>query len=477
MKKLIYGLIICLLLGICCWGFVSRADELEDIQKEIEKNENKQQQAEENAAWVNYLRSQLRAELDEAQLELDGLLEELEDLNRQASETETLIDHYLAQRVESEARLAEQKDAMALRIQYTYEQPVASYLEILLGSKSLSAILNSAEYISSMSAYDKKMMEDYQATLDECSENLALMIAEEDRLVSLLKAAEEKEAIYQTKTQEMLDKLAVYSAQVAAYSEQAMVYAQEVQNQQVKLEAAREAARKAAEDAARKRAEEEAARQRAAAEAARQKAEADARNAAAEAERRAQEEQARKEAEAEKARQAAEDEKARIAAERAALLARTPEEKRKAQEEALIASDRRAVGSIIIDPDLYNPSGYTNLELLAAIIDCEAGGQTYEGRVAVGNVIMNRILDPRFQTTIYDVVYGPGQFSPVKNGMLARRLAQGARESCVQAAKDVLEGVWVIPKEYLYFCTPEAFAKINPRHSHKMTVCWHVFYY
>ena len=91
---------------------------------------------------------------------------------------------------------------------------------------------------------------------------------------------------------------------------------------------------------------------------------------------------------------------------------------------------------------------------------------------------MNRILDPRFQTTIYDVVYGPGQFSPVKNGFLARKLAQGATEACYEAARDVLAGVWVIPKEYLYFCTPEVFAKRPPkRYTSAITVCWHVFYY
>ena len=504
MKKTGLSLILCALLAIGIWSASIRADEVaqresevQEIENDLEAEQEKQKKAEENAAWIRYLRGKLQTELDEAQLELDAILDELNDLNKQTEDVTAFVDYYLQQRVESEERLAAQKEAMALRIQYTYETSSSSLWEILFGAKSLGEILNSAEYISSMSTYDREMREAYEATLAECSENLELMRAEEDRLVGLLAQQEEKEAEYTAKTNEMLAKIEEYNRRAAAYTEQAEVYAAEVAETQEKLVQAQEAARKAAEEAARRKAEEEAARRRAEEEAARQKAEADARRAAEEAARRKAEEEARqkaaeeaarqraaaeaeaarKKAEAEAAAAAAAAEQARIEAERQALLEKTAEEKRAAQEQALIASDRRAVGSIIIDGDLYNPSGYTNLQLLAAIIDCEAGGQTYEGKVAVGNVIMNRILDPRFQTTIYDVVYGPGQFSPVKNGFLARKLAQGATDACYEAARDVLNGVWVIPKEYLYFCTPEAFAKLKPRHTHQMTVCWHVFYY
>ena len=485
MKRFVYSLCLCILMGICAWSASIRADEVaekesevQEIEDDIKKQQEQQKKAEENANWIKYLRGKLQEELNVAQVELNAILDELIELNKQVEDTSSFVDYYLEQRVESEQKLAEQKAAMALRIQYTYETGSTSFWEILFGAKSLGQILNSAEYISSMSTYDKTMRDEYEATLAECSENLDLMMEEESRLMDLLDQSAQKEAEYTAKTNEMLAKIEEYNARAAAYSEQAAAYQEEVLRQQENLVQAREAARKAAEEAARRKAEEEAARKRAQEEAARQKAEADARRAAEEAAKRAAEEAARIKAAEEAAAAAAKAEQEQIERERQELLERTAEEKRAAQEAALIASDRRAVGSIIIDPDLINPSGYTNLELLAAIIDCEAGGQTYEGRVAVGNVIMNRILDPRFQTTIYDVIYGPGQFSPVKNGFLARKLAQGARPECVAAAKDVLAGVWVIPKEYLYFCTPEAFEKRPPRHyTSKITVCWHVFYY
>ena len=116
------------------------------------------------------------------------------------------------------------------------------------------------------------------------------------------------------------------------------------------------------------------------------------------------------------------------------------------------ASDRRAVGSIEIDGSWLNPSGYTNLELLAAIIYCEGAGQPYEGKIAIANVIFNRILSPKYQTTIYDVVYGKGQFTPVASGRLAVVLAQHSyTQACIDAAQDALNGARVLSTEYLYF--------------------------
>ena len=77
--------------------------------------------------------------------------------------------------------------------------------------------------------------------------------------------------------------------------------------------------------------------------------------------------------------------------------------------------------------------------LLAAIIQAEAGNQPYEGKVAVGAVVMNRVRSPRYPNSIAGVVYAPGQFGPVSNGTLDRYLA-GSSASCMKAAQEVLGG-------------------------------------
>lgn len=79
------------------------------------------------------------------------------------------------------------------------------------------------------------------------------------------------------------------------------------------------------------------------------------------------------------------------------------------------------------------------IALLAAILECEAG-ISYEGMIAVGTVIMNRVGSAKFPNTIEDVIYQSGQFSPVRSGKLDEVLQRGPMESAYKAAKAVLGG-------------------------------------
>ena len=80
-------------------------------------------------------------------------------------------------------------------------------------------------------------------------------------------------------------------------------------------------------------------------------------------------------------------------------------------------------------------------ELLASLIFCEAGNQPYEGQVAVGAVVMNRIKSSSYPDTMEEVIYQSGQFSPAMSGWLDRvRANQGYTEAAMQAAEDALAG-------------------------------------
>lgn len=78
--------------------------------------------------------------------------------------------------------------------------------------------------------------------------------------------------------------------------------------------------------------------------------------------------------------------------------------------------------------------------LLGAIIQCEADSEPYEGKLAVGSVVMNRVKSSYFPNTVSGVIYQSGQFSPVASGRYAYRLEAGVNESCLKAAKEVLDG-------------------------------------
>ena len=168
----------------------------------------------------------------------------------------------------------------------------------------------------------------------------------------------------------------------------------------------------------------------AAEEAARIEAEAQAKAAAEEAARIEAEAQAKAAAE-EAARLAAEAQAK--AAEEAARLEAEAQAKAAAEEAARIAAEAQAAQTAAVSAE--------ELKLLANIIYCEAGSESYVGKVAVGNVIMNRVKSASQPNTITEVVYAKGQFSPVRNGSLQRALSSDkADAACYQAAIEALAG-------------------------------------
>ncbi len=93
-------------------------------------------------------------------------------------------------------------------------------------------------------------------------------------------------------------------------------------------------------------------------------------------------------------------------------------------------------------------------KLLANLIYCEAGGEPYEGQVAVGAVVINRLLSAKFPNTIVGVIYQNRQFSPVASGRLELALAQDkATEKCYRAADEAMSGVTNVGN-CLFFRTP-----------------------
>ena len=105
--------------------------------------------------------------------------------------------------------------------------------------------------------------------------------------------------------------------------------------------------------------------------------------------------------------------------------------KEKAEQEAQEKAEREAREAYV----------RANQELMASIIYCEAGNQPYEGQVAVGAVVMNRIKSSSYPDTMEEVIYQSGQFSPAMSGWLDRvRANQGYTEAAMQAAEDALAG-------------------------------------
>lgn len=186
---------------------------------------------------------------------------------------------------------------------------------------------------------------------------------------------------------------------------------------------------------------------------------------------KAAEEQARRQAEA--ARQRAEAEalaaQQKAAAEELAAQQKAAAEalaaQQKAEAEALAARQAEAQRQSVLTA---TGTSEEELRLLANIIYCEAGCESYVGKVAVGNVVMNRTRSGGQLKSISEVVYARGQFSPVRNGSLRRALANNSADaSCYQAALDALSGAQPVGDKLF-------FRRVNGRSG--QVIGNHVFY-
>src|SRR5690606_8918568 len=92
---------------------------------------------------------------------------------------------------------------------------------------------------------------------------------------------------------------------------------------------------------------------------------------------------------------------------------------------------------------------YEDLYLLAQIIHAEAKGEPYEGKLAVGNVIHNRVKSEQFPNSIKGVIFQKGQFQPVRNGSIYNKPS----EESIRAAMESYHKNIVGPA--LYFYNPE----------------------
>lgn len=90
-----------------------------------------------------------------------------------------------------------------------------------------------------------------------------------------------------------------------------------------------------------------------------------------------------------------------------------------------------------------------NINLLARIISAEARGEPYEGQVAVGAVVLNRIEHPSFPDSLSGVIYQPGAFTAITDGQFNKPVA----DSSYKAARDALNG-WDPSGGAIYYYAP-----------------------
>lgn len=118
---------------------------------------------------------------------------------------------------------------------------------------------------------------------------------------------------------------------------------------------------------------------------------------------------------------------------------RAKAEKEAAEKAAKAKKSKKSKGTSTSNQGAVDTAA-SDVTLLAALIQCEAGKESYDGQLAVGAVVMNRVRSGSYPGSVSAVITQPSQFPPATNGKVAAVVAAGPSSSCIQAAQAAISG-------------------------------------
>lgn len=184
--------------------------------------------------------------------EMAAISSQLEELSGQIADKESEIA--VTQEELSAAQEAEvqQYDAMKLRIKYMYEKGDTTFIDLILESKSISQLLNRAEYISQISQYDRQMLDEYAATRQTIADNEAKLESERADLLALQESTQAKHNSVEELLAAKEEQLKSYETQIASAQSQINAYEKDLAAQESKIRQIEEEMQKAEEEARKK---------------------------------------------------------------------------------------------------------------------------------------------------------------------------------------------------------------------------------
>ena len=337
--------------------------QLENAKKAKEQTQGELDDTKDDIAEMNEEKSSLQGQLNNLNNQLTEVSNNLEALEEQIGDKETEIENTLAELEAARATEENQYASMKKRIQFMYEKQSNMVLGMFFGASNFADFLNKNNYIEQLSAYDRKMFNEYVQTRQLIEEKEAAL-------------EEEREQLEDYKVKEQAEQSRV-SGLVNQTSGSIKQYANDITDAEAKA--------KALEDQI-----------------------------------KAQEADIKK------------------------LEAKLAEEIRLSK--LAKNSTWRSISEVTFaEGDRY---------LLANLIYCEAGSEPYEGKLAVGAVVINRVLSSVYPDTVVGVIYQKKQFSPVASGRLALALANDkATAACYKAADEAMTGYSNVGN-CVYFRTP-----------------------
>lgn len=233
------------------------ATTISELQEDVKKNKEQLKDAERQASEAQEAQEGVGEEIEELDTELVSLITDINLIEEAISQKEEEI---AATQVDYDVAVAEKDEqyaAMKIRIQFMYEKGDSSYLNMFFGAANMGDMVNKAKYVEDLYNYDRKLLAEYEATVQRVQELWNTL--EEDKSELETSRTELKEG--QTYMEELLAKKRTeyenYSVMLTKAKQEAATYTARIKQETAQIRKLEEEERKRREEEERKRKEEE----------------------------------------------------------------------------------------------------------------------------------------------------------------------------------------------------------------------------
>lgn len=246
------GMALTLLLSF--QGTVS-ASTISEIKKQQEENQKKLNSVQGQLSGLQGKQSEVGGEIDELDANVVEIIASVEIIKEEIVDKEAQIKVTEAEYEAAKLKEEEQYASMKLRIKYMYEQGDVSYLQLLMTSESFGDMVNKADYIEQLYEYDRKMLEEYQATKEHVEAVWNQLEDEKAELEASKHELEEEQAYMEELLEEKKQEYENYNVQIAKAKQEAAAYKTQIKQQTAQIRKLEEEARRKAEEEEKKRRE------------------------------------------------------------------------------------------------------------------------------------------------------------------------------------------------------------------------------
>lgn len=237
------------------------ATTISEIQEEKKKNEEQLNDINKQISGYKGAQADIGAEIEELDAEMVSLLTDInlieEEIGKKEEEIVKTQEDYDA----AVATKDEQYEAMKIRIKFMYEKGDTSYLQLFFESASIGDMLNKAEYVEALYEYDRKLLEEYQKTVEDVAALQDRLEEEKSELQTSQYELEEEQAYVEDILAKKQKEYENYDVMLAKARQEAAAYTTKIKQETAQIKKLEEEeARRKAEEEARKKAEEEARR-------------------------------------------------------------------------------------------------------------------------------------------------------------------------------------------------------------------------